>query len=81
MSNDYLGSEHGIWSEFAGGFIEAQIYSLSEAESAKAWFIVAGEDADDLTLLEICQDHRDDEHAVGNCPEQPEDDDEDDEED
>lgn len=51
-------TEYGIFSEAAGGCIYAPCYSVKEAEAERERLITEdGEEADDLTVKEICPDH------------------------
>lgn len=51
-------AEYGIFSESAGGCIFAPCYSPEEAERERQRLITEdGEDADDLTVRELCPDH------------------------
>lgn len=52
-----MNSEWGIWSEFAGGFIFAPCYSTNEAAYERQILIENGEEAEDLTILELCTVH------------------------
>lgn len=46
---------YGTFSDFAGGFVAGPHYTVAEAEAARAELISAGEDADDLETLPMCQ--------------------------
>lgn len=59
--------EFGIWSDAAGGFIDYGYATVESAQPAVEDFIAAGEDADDLKVLEICQEHRDEEQPAQGC--------------
>jgi len=58
-------NELGIWSEAAGGVIEAQLYSATEALAAVGDLVAAGEEPDDLSVVGICREHG--EHAASEC--------------
>lgn len=60
-------TEHGIWSDAAGGFIDSGLYTDVQIEQALADFIAQGEDADDLKALAFCEDHRDEEQPAIGC--------------
>jgi hypothetical protein len=58
--------ELGIWSGQAGGFITTQLYSQAEAETEMHSLVTqAGEEADDLSIVEMCPDH--DEQPKDSC--------------
>jgi hypothetical protein len=51
-------TEYGIFSEAAGGCIYAPCYSPEEAAEERVRLITEdGEEADDLTVKELCRDH------------------------
>jgi len=62
-------TEYGIWTENDGGFTEAQLYSREAAEERLAEIIRESEDPEadreDLSIKEVCQDHRD--NAKDDC--------------
>ncbi|QDN64373.1 hypothetical protein [Streptomyces sp. S1D4-14] len=53
-----MSAEYGIFSESAGGCIYAPCYSTGETETERQRLITEdGEEADDLTVKELCPDH------------------------
>lgn len=56
-----MSQEYGIWTDNDGGFTEAQLYSLEEAEDRLAEIIGESKDPEsereDLSIKEICPDH------------------------
>lgn len=51
-------AEYGVFSESAGGCVYAPCHSPEEAEQERARMVAEdGEDADDLTVQELCPDH------------------------
>jgi hypothetical protein len=58
---------YGVWSEAAGGFISTDNFSMGSAENEMAWLIEQGEDPDDLTVIEMCEEHRDAEQPRDGC--------------
>lgn len=62
--------EYGIWSEEAGGFLTAQIYSPEQGAQEIAEMVEAdAELAGDLTVVEICPDHEGERRdACEECP-------------
>lgn len=49
--------EFGIWSDAAGGIVESQMHSPQEAAARLAELVADGEDADDLKVVPMCEDH------------------------
>lgn len=58
---------YGVWSDSVGGFIDADHLSIDQAEQARAEFLAQDEAADDLRVLEMCAEHRDDEQPANGC--------------
>lgn len=49
--------EHGIWSDLAGGLIDGQM-SKETADAERLRLIAEdGEEADDLKVVELCEQH------------------------
>lgn len=59
--------EYGIWSAAAGGFIDYGYATPEAAQPAVAALVEQDEDADDLKVLEMCQEHRDEEQPADGC--------------
>jgi hypothetical protein len=78
----YTGTENGVWSSAAGGFIMDGIYTATGADEEVKRLIVAGEDPGDLEVVPFCSEHRDAEQPEDGCElcDEDEDEDEDDEE-
>jgi hypothetical protein len=74
-----MSAEYGIFSEDAGGCIYAPCYSTSEAETERQRLITEdGEDADDLTVRELCTEHEEQpKDSCEECYDRPEDDEDD----
>lgn len=62
-------TEYGIFSESAGGCVYAPCYSPEEADEERARLVAEdGEEADDLTVHELCPDHEDQpKHGCEEC--------------
>lgn len=74
-----MSAEYGVFSEAAGGCIFAPCYSTEEAERERQRFISEDdEDADDLTVKELCTEHEG--QPKDGCEECYEDEDEDEDE-
>lgn len=66
-TKDTTMTEYGIFSDAAGGCIYAPCHSPEEAERERARLISEGEESDDLTVMEMCPDHLDEEQPKANC--------------
>lgn len=64
-----MSAEYGIFSESAGGCIYAPCYSPEEANRERDRLIAdVGEEADDLTVLELCPEHEEQpKHGCEEC--------------
>ncbi len=67
---------YGIWSDFGGGFIETQLFSVDAGEERILELVAQGESEDDLEVAEECDYH--DEQRADECEDCAEDEDEDD---
>lgn len=72
-------TELGIWSDAAGGFIDAGLYSEDEAEAAIVSLVADGETQGDLSVIEVCPEHQ--EQPKDGCEECAADDDDDEQDD